>query len=335
MNMLFVGGTGAVSTASSHETVSRGNNLWLLNRGTRNHRAPAQAHLIKADMEQMTDSDTSAIRSRSWDVVVNWQVFTPAQAIRDIEMFNGIVGHYIFISSTAVYRRPQRGQLITESDEMGNDYWSYGRDKAACEEIFLKAHRGDGFPVTIVRPGHTYADFALPTNIIGLGFGLIDRIINREKVIFHDGGKTLWTLTHSEDFARGLSGLYGNTATQGQSYHITSSESASWNEILMCYQNILNIEINQVDIPSKFIGEHSPRLGPTLLGDKARDMTFDNGNIMSVVPDYKARTGYMDGINRTVEWHFDNPDLIYFNPTIGDEIERLINLYSHASDQRL
>jgi nucleoside-diphosphate-sugar epimerase len=335
MNVLFVGGTGAISTASSHETVSRGNNLWLLNRGTRNHRAPAQAHLIKADMEQMTDSDTSAIRSRSWDVVVNWQVFTPAQAIRDIEMFNGTVGHYIFISSTAAYRRPQRGQLITESDETGNDYWSYGRDKAACEEIFLKAHRGDGFPVTIVRPGHTYADFALPTNIIGLGFGLIERIINREKVIFHDGGKTLWTLTHSEDFARGLSGLYGNTETQGQSYHITSSESASWNEILMCYQNILNIEINRVDIPSTFIGEHSPRLGPTLLGDKARDMTFDNGNIMSVVPDYKARTGYMDGINRTVEWHFDNPDLIYFNPTIGDEIERLINLYSHAPDQRL
>lgn len=333
MNVLFIGGTGAISTASSHETVSRGIELWLLNRGTRNHRAPAQAHLIKADIGQLTDADSSFLRSRSWDVVVNWQVFTPDQAIRDIEMFSGIVGQYVFISSTAAYRRPQRGQLITESDEMGNDYWSYGRDKAECEGIFLAAHREKGFPVTIVRPGHTYADFALPTNIMGLGFGLAERIINRERIIFHDAGQNLWTLTHSDDFARGLTGLYGNKQTQGQSFHITSSDSASWNDILMCYQSILNIEIDRIDIPSTFIDEHSPRLGPTLLGDKARDMVFDNSNIASVVPGYVAEIGYIDGINRTVKWHFDNPDLIYFNPTIGDEIERLIKLYNNFQDR--
>ncbi len=330
--MLFIGGTGAISTESSQKAVSRGMDLWILNRGTRNHRAPTQAHLINADMNHLSDSDKSLLRSRAWDVVVNWQVFSPDQATHDIELFNGHVGHYIFISTTAAYRRPVRGQLITELDETGNDYWSYGRDKAECEAIFLKAHREEGFPVTIVRPGHAYAEFALPTNIMGLGFGLIDRILNREQVIFHDSGETLWTLTHSADFANGLVGLYGNKEVQGESYHITNSDSVSWNEILSCYEHILNIEINRIDVPTAFIGEHSPRLGPTLLGDKGRDMEFDNRKISRAVPGYSASVANMDGISRTVEWHFNNPDLIYYDPTVGTEIDRLIELYDSAGD---
>lgn len=332
--MLFIGGTGAISTASSHEAVSRGMDLWILNRGTRNHRAPDEAHLIKADMDLLSESDRSLLRSRTWDVVVNWQVFSPDQAMRDIELFTGQVGQYIFISSTAAYRRPVRGQLITELDETGNDYWSYGRDKAECEEIFLRAYRDQGFPVTIVRPGHTYAEFALPTNIMGLGFGLIERILNRDQVIFHDSGETLWTLTDSTDFANGLIGLYGNNNALGESYHITSSNSASWNEILSCYERILNIEINRIDLPTAFIGKHSPRLGPTLLGDKGRDMAFDNRKISEAVPGYSAGVENIDGIARTVEWHFNNPDLIYYNPTVGHEIDRLIDLYDNTGNER-
>ncbi len=335
MKVLFIGGTGAISTASSHEIVRRGMDLWILNRGTRNHRVPTQAHLINADINNLSDSDISHLRSGFWDVVVNWQVFSPHQAARDIDLFNGSVGQYIFISTTAAYRNPVRGQLITELNETGNDYWSYGRDKADCENIFLRAHRDKEFPITIVRPGHTYAEFALPTNIMGLGFGLIERIINREQVIFHDAGQTMWSLTYSTDFANGLVGLFGKNNADGESYHITNSSSVSWNEILSWYGRTLDIEINRIDMPTAFIGKYSPRLGPTLLGDKGRDMAFDNRKISEAVPDYFARVTNTDGMSRTLEWHFNNPDLIYYDPTIGMEIDRLIDLYNRLGDVQI
>lgn len=328
MNVLFIGGTGSISTACSHRVVSDGMDLSLLTRGTRNHRVPGSVPTITGNIDMLDNATVKFLRSKPWDVVVNWVVYTPEQAKRDIELFKGRVGHYVFVSSTAVYADTVPDHRLVETDPIGNTDWNYARNKLACEQIFQQAYFESQFPVTVVRPGHTYADFSMPTNIAGFGYGLIERMKSGQPVILHDGGTSIWTLTYDSDFADGFVRLFGSKQAYGQIYHITSSEIATWRQIMEIYAGILGVEPVFTEISSKQIAELSPKLGPTFLGDRSRNRSFDNSKILTIIPDFAPVVTMEQGIGRVIGWHAANPELIRFDPAMAAEVTRIIEMAS-------
>lgn len=300
MKVLFIGGTGNISTACSRLAVSRGIDLFLLNRGVRDVDIPG-AQVITADIGQ-PDQIATALEGRNFDAVVNWIAFNPADIDRDAALFNGITKQYIFISSASVYQKPLRNPVVTESTPLCNPYWEYSRNKIACEERLNQAYRDDGFPITIVRPSLTY-DTVIP---LALGswsdFTMIDRMRQGKPVVVHGDGSSLWTVTHSEDFAKGFIGLLGNDAAIGHAFHITSDEILTWDQIWQYTAAAAGCEANIVHVPSDFMISVDESLRGGLLGDKAVSMILDNSKIKRFVPGYQAVIPYREGIKRTVAW---------------------------------
>lgn len=305
MNVLFIGGTGNISTAVSKQVVSQGMDLYLLNRGNRKVDIPG-AKFISGDINVVEDIKRK-IADIKFDCVVNWIAFTPEDVRRDFELFQNKTGQYIFISSASAYQKPGGHPVITESTPLYNPYWQYSRDKIACENYLNSKFREDGFPITIVRPSLTY-DTVIP---VALGswedFTIIDRIRKGKEVIIHGDGTSLWTITHSEDFAKGFVGLIGHQQANGHSFHITSDEILNWNQIYEAVADAAGAPLKAVHIPSDFIGRFDAFHIGSLLGDKAQSVIFDNSKIKRFVPGFQATIPFNKGIKKTVAWFESEP----------------------------
>jgi nucleoside-diphosphate-sugar epimerase len=305
MKILFIGGTGNISSTLSRLIVEQGHELHLINRGkSSKHPLPKGVKVISHDVH--SGAPPAALRGARYDVVVDWIAFTTADVERDIAWFSGqpdaaATGQYIFISSASAYQQPPAHPMITEATQLSNPYWEYSRYKIACEEALMRAHRGSGFPMTIVRPSHTY-DTIVPVAVGKSDYTIIDRIRRGLPVIIHGEGTSLWTLTHADDFARAFLGLCGNPRAIGHAFHVTSDEWLTWDQILRLVGRAAGAEPNLVHVPSEFIAKLDPDTGAGLLGDKSWCALFDNTKIKSFVPGWQAEIPFAEGIKRTVAW---------------------------------
>lgn len=305
--VLIIGGTGIISTACVHAAARQGAELTLLNRGRSadNGRrpAPADAKVLYADVRDR-DAVRQVIGTSTYDVVVNFLNFTPDHVLADINLFRGRVGQYVFISSASAYQTPPTHLPVTESTPLRNPYWKYSRDKIACEDLLVREYRDSGFPVTIVRPSHTYDPTMAPFDG---GWTVVERMRRGQEVVVPGDGTSLWTLTHHEDFARAFVGLLGEARAIGEAFHITSDEAPTWNQIYTMMADAAGAEPRLVHVPSDAIAAHDVELGAGLLGDKANSMTFDNSKIRTLVPDWHARIPFAEGAREIVAWHDAEP----------------------------
>jgi nucleoside-diphosphate-sugar epimerase len=299
LKVLFIGGTGVISSACAALCAENGFDLWLLNRAKNFRPPPMDANLIRADIRK-TAEVRSAIARLDFDVVVDWIAYDVGHVKNDIELFKNKTAQYIFVSSASVYQKPPDRLPITESTILHNPYWKYARDKIACEEYLVEALRKENFPVTIVRPSHTYDRTMIPLHG---GYTVIERMKKGKKVIIHGDGTSLWTLTHHKDFAKGFIGLLGNDDAIGESYHITSDEILTWNQIFEFVADALGIKPNFVHIPSDFINRFDQEWGGSLLGDKAHSMIFDNSKIKKIVSDFRATIPFSTGAREIIDWY--------------------------------
>ncbi len=312
MKVLFIGGTGTISTAISQKLLDEGHELWLINRGTRNDVLPPGAHIITADIN---DEETVAhkLEGLSFDVVADFIAFVPEQLERDRRLFQGKTRQFIFISSASAYQKPLSDHRIDEGTTLANPYWQYSRNKIACEELLMKWYREDGFPVTIVRPSHTYSERSVPVGVHGPGgsYQVIRRMMEGKRVIIHGDGTSLWTLTFHTDFAKGFIGLMGNLHAIGEAVQITGDETLTWNQIHEAIAKELGVELKPCYVSSEFIASGSPAewdLRGALLGDKANSVVFDNTKLKRLVPDFVATVRFDQGVKKALEYIKTHPE---------------------------
>jgi nucleoside-diphosphate-sugar epimerase len=304
MKVLFIGGTGNISASVSRLAIEKGLDLYHLSRGKRTPVEGVKG--LVADIQHI-EQTKKVLANHHWDVVVNWIAFTPDDILRDMELFEGSVGQYIFISSASAYQKPPVNYIITESTPLKNPYWEYSRNKIAGEELLMTYYRERNFPVTIVRPSHTY-NTVIPVTLGGWNeYTVIDRIRKGMPIVVQGDGTSLWTLTHADDFAKGFIGLLGNQHAIGEAIHITSDEVLSWNQIYQTVAQAAGREAKIVPIPSKYICDyadqhHYPSEVGNLLGDKSHCAIFDNSKIKRLVPGYVATIPFSVGIRKTLEW---------------------------------
>lgn len=330
MKILFVGGSGVISRAATQQTLAAGHELWLLNRGK--HRPVDGARTLTADTANIDDMQT-VLRGHTWDVVVQWIAFAPGDIRRDLALFRGKTGQYIFISSASVYQKPLAHYLITESTPRANPHWEYARLKIACEEELEMAHRTTGFPGVIVRPSLTYGEDQVPLvlNAWNQSWTAIDRMRRGVPVIIPGDGNSLWTITHNTDFAQGLIGLFGNLAANGQTFHITSDEVLTWNQIFQETARAAGVSSPKfIHIPSDFIISCVPAVEGTLLGDKAVSAVFDNTKIKRFVPGFGARTPFATGIQQTITWFDADPQRRQTDAATNQRWDKLTTAYEKA-----
>lgn len=332
MKILFIGGTGNISTATSRLAVSKGINLYLLNRGKSSLSVPG-AKSITGDINNPKQL-SETLSGHEWDVVVNWIAFTREEVERDIALFAGKTKQYIFISSASAYQKPPSHYLITESTPLINPFWQYSRDKIACEDALIEAYRRQGFPATIVRPSHTY-DTVIPVALGGwTEYNIVDRLRKGKEIVVHGDGTSLWTLTHSDDFATGFVGLMGHQKAIGHAFHITSDEVLTWNQIYEGLAAAVGVTPNLVHIPSDFIAQRWPDQTGNLLGDKAHSAVFDNTKIKSFVPAFKCVVPYSQGIRRTLAWLEADRSRQVIGQETEQQLDGLVKAYRQAFGSR-
>lgn len=298
--VLFIGGTGIISSACAERALATGMDLTILNRGTTATRPlPDGAEVVQGDVRDPA-SVRDALGDREFDVVVDFVAFTPEHVRTDLDIFTGRTGQYVFISSASAYQTPLARLPIVESTPLRNPFWRYSRDKIACEELLVGAYRSEGFPATIVRPSHTYDRTSIPTSG---GWTDIDRMRRGAPVVVHGDGTSLWTMTHNTDFAHAFVGLLGNPQAVGDSFHITSDESLTWDQIYRMLGAAAGVEPELVHVPSERIAAADPDLGAGLLGDKAHSVIFDNRKVKALVPDFVATTPFWRGAQEIVGWY--------------------------------
>ena len=322
LRVLFIGGSGIISSACCRLAVQRGIDLYALNRGATQLRAlPAEVTILHGDVRD-PGSVRDALGGLEFDVVVNWVAFTQDHIEADLELFRGKISQYIFISSASAYQTPPARVPVTESTPLSNPYWHYSRDKIACEELFYEAYREQDFPLTVVRPSHTYDRTKIA--LVG-GWTDIHRMRAGLPVMVHGDGTSLWTLTHSRDFAKAFVGLLGRPQAVGESYTITSDEYLPWNQIYQLFARAAGVSKPElVHVASETIAAHSAELGPNLLGDRSHSVVFDNTKIKSLVPDYCATIPFADGAREIVNWYDANPGLQVVNQQFMDLSDQLI-----------
>lgn len=310
MKVLFIGGTGLISQAVSRLAVERGIELYLFNRGERSSFVPQGAQVIHGDIRDKEQA-AEVLKGYDFDVVVDWIAFTPEHVQTDIDLFTGKTRQYIYISSASAYQKPQRNYLITEETPLVNPYWQYSRDKIASEELLLEAYQSSGFPVTIVRPSHTYGDTAIPAALTSWShpWSLVERIRKGQPLVIHGDGTSLWTLTHNTDFAKGFVGLLGLQEAIGEAVHITSDEVLNWNQIYAAIGEAAGREPKVVHMSTDFIAANTPAgTADGLIGDQAVSSVFDNSKIKRLVPDFQATLPFTEGVKRSVAWFEAQPE---------------------------
>lgn len=330
MKVLYIGGTGIISSACAELAIEKGFQLYLLNRGKTERPVPEKAHILRGDIRDRNSAE-EALGNNTFDVVVNWVAFTPEHIKIDIELFGGRIGQYIFISSASVYQTPPKKLPVTECTPLSNTFWEYSRNKIACEKRLMQAYQKSRFPVTIVRPSHTYDCRTLPMHN---KYTLVDRMRKGKKIIIHGDGTSLWVLTHHRDFARGFVGLLGNSQAIGEDFHITSDELLSWNQIYDIVAYTAGTEAKIVHIPSEFISSFDPEWGASLLGDKSHSMIFDNSKIKRFVPDYIATIPFFTGAQEIISWYNADPSRQVVDEAENHMIDKIISNYETALTQR-
>jgi nucleoside-diphosphate-sugar epimerase len=329
MKILFIGGTGKISTTVSRMALAKGFELYLLNRGLQQENPPGSRSLT-ADINNAVEVK-AALGNLKFDAVVDWIAFTPEHIERDLALFKSRAGQYIFISSASVYQKPPEHYLITESTPLHNPFSDYARNKIACEERLMRAFHEENFPITIVRPSFTY-DRYFPVAIGGFGgYTLADRLKKGKPIIVHGDGSSLWVMTHAEDFGRGFVGLLGNAKAVGHAFHITSDEVLTWNQIYQTIAEALHVAPNIIHIPSDFIARVAPQLTGSLLGDKSWSVVFDNTKIETFVPGFQATIPFRDGIRRTAAWFDADEKRRLVDETVNKEMDRILEAYAGLS----
>jgi nucleoside-diphosphate-sugar epimerase len=304
LRVLFIGGSGVISSACSQVAVESGIELSVLNRGRDTVRPlPPGVSRLRGDIREPT-SVRDQIKDREFDAVVDWVAFTPDHVRADIDLFGGRTGQYVFISSASVYQTPPARVPVTESTPLRNPYWQYSRDKIACEDLLTAAYREQGFPATIVRPSHTYDQTLVPFDG---GWTVPGRMLAGKPVIVHGDGTSLWTMTHHHDFARAFVPLLGHPRTLGEAIQITSDDVLTWNQIAEALAAALGVTARLVHVPSDVIAAADPDWGAGLLGDKAHSMVFDNAKLRSIVPGWQAVIPFEQGIRQIVAWYLADP----------------------------
>lgn len=329
MKVLFVGGTGIISTACSELAVERGHEVTLLNRARRD--GIPGAHQLVGDI--WSNDVDGVLAGQTWDVVVDFLAFDPAHIERRIGLFRGRAGQYVFISSASAYQKPLTHALVTESTPLANPFWDYSRNKIAAEERLMRAYREENFPVTIIRPSLTYGDIVIPlaVNSWEKSFTAIARLRAGKPLIVPGDGLTLWTITHNSDFAKALVGLFGHAGAIGHAVHITSDEALTWNQIYAQTAEAAGVAAPKfVHIASDFIVACLPDMQGTLLGDKSNCALFDNTKIKRFVPDYVATTRYRDGIRKTVRWFDADPRRQVIDEAENARWDKLIAAYERG-----
>lgn len=292
MKLLFIGGTGLISSACTNLALERGHELFLLNRSSSTKfPAPKNVTILDADIHADSAHLSTLLAGHHFDAVVDFIAFSPNDIKRDISIFRDRTDQFVFISSASAYQKPPQNYLITEETPLENPYWEYSRNKIACEDLLMKAYREDGFPVTMIRPSHTYGPFQMPFT-----WTLIDRMKRGEKAIVPGDGTSLWVLTWNDDFAKGLVGLLGNKDAIGEAFHITSDEVLSWNQIYLEAYQALGLSPNVIHVASDFIARYDEHAVGSLIGDKSNSVVFDNSKIKRFVPDYNCEVKWSEGV---------------------------------------
>jgi nucleoside-diphosphate-sugar epimerase len=336
MKVLFIGGTGIISTACTALAAHCGIDLTLWNRGRRAALLPAEVRTAAVDIEDEAAA-ALALGGARFDVVVDWVAYTPAQIERDLRLFRGRTRQYIFISSASAYQKPPSHYLITESTPLSNPYWEYSRNKIACEERLLRAYREEGFPVTIVRPSLTYGEtqVTLAVNSWAKSYTVVDRMRHGKKVIVPGDGTSLWVITHNTDFAKGLVGLLGHEQAIGHAFHITSDEVMCWDQFYRIVAEAAGAQPQLVHIPSDFIAACQPDEVGSLIGDKAVSVVFDNTKIKRFVPGYCATVPFAQGIRRTLAWFDADPARKQIDDQANAAWDKLIDAYESGTREAL
>jgi nucleoside-diphosphate-sugar epimerase len=322
MKVLFIGGTGIISSACSELAVRRGIELYHFNRG-KSHRKIQGIKQIVGDIRSKEQA-REILGKYEFDVVVNWINFVPEQVLTDINIFKNRTKQYVFISSASAYEKPVSRLPITEKTPLVNPFWQYSRDKIACENILMNEYRSNGFPITIVRPSHTYDKTLLPCD---WGYTVLDRIRKGKKIIVHGDGTSLWVLTHHKDFAVGFVGLLGKKEAIGEAFHITSDELLSWNRIYGFLAETCGQEAKSVHIASEAIAKIDAAMGSSLLGDKAHSVIFDNSKIRALVPEFNPKIPFSEGVKEIVSFYIENPAFQIVDKSIDARINKIINKY--------
>ncbi len=337
MRVLFIGGTGIISTACTQLAADRGIDLTLVVRGQHKTSLPPSIKTLKCDIHDIAEANR-ALEGMQFDAVVDWIAFTEADIERDLQLFRARTRQFIFISSASAYQKPQTHYLMTESTPLANPYWQYSRDKIACEERLMRAYREEQFPVTIVRPSLTYGETLIPlaVNSWQKSYTIVDRMLRGEKVIVPGDGSSLWTITHNSDFAKGLVGLLGNEQPVGQAFHITSDEVMTWDQYYRIVAHAVGVEPKLVHIASDFIATCVPELTGSLIGDKAVSVVFDNTKIKRFVPGFCATTRFEQGIRKSLAWFDAHPARKEIDQEANALWDRLIQAYEaglHAAER--
>ena len=313
MRILIIGGTGTISSAITRQLAASGQDLWLLNRGTRKQEVPAGVKQIVADISN-EEEVKRLLGDMQFDAVCEFIGFVPEQVERDIRLFKGRTRQYVYISSASAYNKPASNHVINEGTTLANPYWEYSRNKIACEELLMKEYRENAFPVTIVRPSHTYCERSVPVSVHGLkgSWQVLKRMIDGKPVVVQGDGSSLWTLTWNEDFARGFIGLLGNPKAIGEAFQIMSDESLTWNQVYKCVADALGVAFHPYYVSSEFLAAVAPKeydfMG-NLLGDKSVTVVFDCSKLKRVVPGFQATTRFHEGVRRCVAYLLSHPEL--------------------------
>ena len=321
LRVLFIGGSGIISSACARLAVKRGIDLFLLKRNSDGPRpVPEAATVLLGDIREPA-SAKEVLGDLEFDAVVDWVAFTPQHVQTDIDLFRGRTRQYVFISSASAYQTPPARLPVVESTPLRNPIWRYSQDKIACEDLLVSAYREDGFPATIVRPSHTYDRTLVP---LDGGWTSMARMRQGKEIVVHGDGTSLWTLTHHEDFAKGFVPLLGHPRTIGEPFHITSDDVLTWNQIAEALGAALGVTPRIVHVPSDAIAAADPAWGAALLGDKAHSLTFDNAKLRSVVPDYVATIPFERGAREIVAWHDEDPARQVVDARLDAIMDRLI-----------
>ncbi|MGB8543601.1 MAG: SDR family oxidoreductase [Candidatus Acidiferrales bacterium] len=336
MKILFIGGTGIISTACTALAAERGMDVTLLTRGQRMpQKLPRGVKTLIADVND--PGLGQKLERESFDAVVDWIAFTPADIDRDLKLFRGCTKQFVFISSTSAYQKPPTHYLITESTPLANPYWEYARNKIACEERLMRAYREEDFPVTIVRPSLTYGETLIPLvlNSWQKSYTAVDRMLRGQKLVVPGDGTSLWVLTHNTDFAKGLVGLLGSPKALGEAFHITSDEVLTWNQIFCAVGAAVGVEPELVHIASEYIAARIPEKKGTLLGDKSMSVVFDNSKIKRFVPGYSATTTFAEGIRQCLAWFDADPARKQIDHQLNASMDDLISGYELGLSEAL
>ena len=334
MRILMIGGTGTISSAITRQLAESEHELWLLNRGNRQNEVPENVKQLHVDINDEAEV-LRLIGDTQFDAVCEFIGFVPEQVERDHRLFAGRTRQYVYISSASAYNKPARHHVITEGTTIANPHWEYSRNKIACEELLMKYYREEGFPVTIVRPSHTYCEKSVPLGLHGTkgSWQVLKRMLEGKPVLIHGDGSSLWTMTFNTDFARGFIGLLGNPHAIGEAFQIMSDESLTWTQIYSVVAQCLGTTLKPYYVSSAFLAEIAPKeydVEGNLIGDKAVSVVFDCSKLKRVVPGFQATVRFEEGVRRCIQYILNHPECQQLDPEFDAWCDKVIEVMEEA-----